>query len=126
MRILPVLALALAALAMPTTAQEGPAPEATPASPTAQELPMRSTRYYAVPPQFDYPVAALRYEIEGRCLIRFSIDAEGVPQDIQPDCDHPAFTAPVLAGMARVRMIVGEDVVPGARFLLPVSFRIPL
>lgn len=125
MRMLPVLALA--ALAAPATAQDMPASEAAPASPPpAEELPMQGTRYYAVPPQFEYPVAALRAGIEGRCNIRFTVDAEGVPQDVRPDCDHPAFTAPVLAGMARVRMIISEEVVAGERFILPVSFRIPL
>lgn len=124
MRMLPVLALA--ALATPAAAQDVPATGAAPASAPEQELPLQSTRYYSVPPQFEYPVAALRADIEGRCLIRFTIDAEGAPQDIQPDCDHPVFTAPVLAGMARVRMIVGGDIVAGGRFLLPVSFRIPL
>lgn len=87
---------------------------------------MRSARYYAVPPQFEYPIAALRDDIEGRCLIQFTIDAQGVPQEIQPGCDHPVFTAPVLSGMARVRMIVGGDIAAGGRFTLPVSFRIPL
>lgn len=124
MRMLAVLALA--ALAAPATAQEVPASEAAPAAPAAQELPMQGTRFYAVPPKFEYPVAALQAGIEGRCNIRFTVDAEGVPQDVSPDCDHPAFTAPVLAGMARVRMIISEEVVAGERFILPVSFRIPL
>lgn len=124
MRMLPVIALA--ALAVPATAQEVPASEAAPASPPAEELPMHGTRYYAVPPKFEYPFAALQAEIEGRCLIRFTVDAEGVPQDIEPDCDNPVFVAPVLAGMARVRMIISEKVVAGDFYVLPVSFRIPL
>lgn len=123
-------ALALAASALPGRAQDVPPSDMTPAAAVAtaaaQELPLQGTRYYAQPPQFAYPVAALRAAIEGRCMIAFTIDAQGVPQDIQPDCDHPLFTAPAHEGAARLRMKVGGDVAPGKRFVLPVSFRIPL
>lgn len=115
----------LVMLALPVAAQTSPAADDT-GAPQAQVLPLRSAEVYAVPPQFDYPPAALRAEIEGRCMISFTIDAEGVPQDITPDCDHPLFTEPARSGVARVRMIVGGRFVAGEKFRLPVSFRIPL
>lgn len=120
------LALPLAAQSAPGTPPEPPAQVPETDASEALELPLHSARIYAVPPRFAYPPAALRDDIEGRCMVHFTIDAAGVPQDIRPDCSHPLFTAPAREGVAAMRMIVGGDIAGGERFRLPVSFRIPL
>lgn len=120
--------LPVAAQTPPETQAETPTDAESPAglgdAAHAMELPLRSAERYAVSPQFIYPVGALRDGIEGRCVVSFTLDAAGVPQDIRPDCDHPIFNEPARAGVAATRLIVGGDVAPGNRFLLPVSFRV--
>lgn len=120
------IALSLAAIvlaALPAAAQD--APEADPL-PEAMELPLRSSQLYAVPPRFAYPQAALREGLDGACMVSFTVDAAGVPQDIRADCSHPLFTAAARDGVAAMRLRIGGTIAPGGQFRLPVSFRIPL
>lgn len=123
-----ILALILAvssASALSETAQTPPVSESEEQRlPT--ELPLRGAQIYSVPPKFEYPVAALRADIDGNCYVSFTIDAAGIPQDIQPNCDNPVFNEPVRVGVAATRLIVGDTRKAGDRFRLPVHFRIPL
>ncbi len=113
------------ASALSATAQTPPVSESQELrQPT--ELPLRGAQIYSVPPQFEYPFAALRSGIDGNCYVSFTIDAAGIPRDIQPNCDNPVFNEPVRAGVAATRLIVSDTQKAGDRFRLPVSFRIPL
>lgn len=94
-----------------------------PAAPP-EDLPLHGEALYAVPPQFDYPVAALREAIEGRCTISFIIDAAGVPQDILPICTHAIFVEPARRAVAATQLRMGGGIVAGRRFRMPVSFRL--
>ena len=70
-----------------------------------------------IPPQAVYPNEALRAEIRGRCIVSFTVDAEGVPRDIVPDCTVRVFTA-----AARLKM--DADVGSGDTLGLPLRFEI--
>ena len=97
----------------PPTYQEVPTPPASPA-----------LRRFRIPPQVEYPIEALRNDIRGRCIVTFSVDAEGVPQDIAPDCTDPVFTIPARNAVAAARLNMDAGITPGDVLRLPLRFAI--
>jgi TonB family protein len=79
---------------------------------------------FRVPPQPIYPIEALRNGIEGRCEVRFTVDAQGVPQNVTARCTHPVFEAPARQAMLAVRLDMSSGIAAGASFLLPLGFQL--
>lgn len=79
---------------------------------------------FRIPPQAIYPSAALRAELRGRCIVTFTVDAEGVPQDIVPDCTDPVFTAAARDAIAAARLKTDAGITPGQTIRLPLRFAI--
>ncbi len=78
---------------------------------------------FRIAPEVEYPVEALRADIGGRCIVSFTVDAAGVPQDIIPDCTDPVFTAAARDAVAAARLDMRAGVKPCETLRLPLSFR---
>ncbi len=95
-----------------------------PAGSGAADLAGPGLRAFRVPPQPIYPLDALRADLRGRCIVTFTVDADGVPQDIVPDCTDPVFTAAARDAVAAARLKMDADVKAGATLRLPLRFAI--
>ncbi len=116
----------LAALSPASLAAEPPAALAVDSPPPPSDVPeppVAAPPGFRVPPRPVYPVEALRNDIGGRCMVSFTVNAEGVPQNIVPDCDHPVFTAPARDAVAAARLDMGAEVQAGDVFRLPLRFQ---
>ncbi|MDT8280877.1 MAG: energy transducer TonB [Erythrobacter sp.] len=120
----PVIASALAGppIAEPPAAAEPPAD--SPDQAQGILLPIQGASLYSVAPLVEYPSAALRYGIEGRCMVALTLDQDGVPQDIRPDCTHPIFREAARKGVAMARIKIGSGIEAGGRFRIPMSFHL--
>lgn len=86
--------------------------------------PPTSGTIFRVRPVIRFPTAALQEEIEGRCTVRFTVDAEGVPQDIVPDCTAPVFDEAAREAVAATRIRMELGIAAGQKMALPLDFRI--
>lgn len=99
-----------------------PAPQGVPEPPAPLSAPAPSR--FRIPPQPVYPVEALRADIRGRCIVTFTVDAKGVPQNIVTDCTDPVFAAAARDAAAAARLNMDAGAKPGEVFRLPLRFAI--
>jgi TonB family protein len=80
---------------------------------------------YLVPPYVEYPREARMRGMSGRCEVLFRVDAQGVPQAIQPTCSSRFFEAAAARAIYRARLNMAADgIAPGVWLKLPLEFRI--
>lgn len=103
----------------------GPPPRVLPPPPppVSSDVSGLGLRVFRIPPRPEYPVAALRSDLSGRCIITFTVGADGAPQDIVPDCTDPVFTTPAREAIAAARVNMDADIKPGAVLRLPLRFQ---
>lgn len=129
-------ALPGAALAAEQPAASTPAPRHPPNRPpppravlpppppqAASDIAGPGLKAFLIPPRPEYPDEALRSDLSGRCIITFTVGADGAPQDIVPDCTDPVFTAAARDAVAAARVRMDGEIKPGAVLRLPLRFQ---
>jgi len=94
-----------------------------PSPQAASDIAGPGLKAFLIPPQAEYPVEALRNDLSGRCMITFTVGADGAPQDIVPDCTDPVFTAAARNAVAAARVRMDGEIKPGAVLRLPLRFQ---
>ena len=78
------------------------------------------------PPVAEFPVRMAERGIEGRCEVRFNVNARGEPVDLDADCTHSGFVRAAQQAVSRVRFapkIVRGQPVERRNVVYPLEFR---
>jgi len=78
------------------------------------------------PPVAEFPLRMAERGIEGRCEVRFNVNARGEPVDLGADCTHSGFVRAAQQAVSRVRFapkIVRGQPVERRKLVYPLEFR---